>query len=100
MEFQKLNNQPLVFVLAEFRFSEVLNMGNYLPEIQDILRKKYPYSEIRHGQKVNVLTDGGFEVQQVSEWVFSSEKKDQAVILGINRIVFVPNCRNFLNLHF
>ena len=46
MDFQKLSNQPLILVLAEFRFSDVLDIETYLPKIQGVFRKEFPVQAV------------------------------------------------------
>lgn len=90
MDYQpkKLSNQPLVLVLAEFRFSEVLSMAEYIPAIQDRLRKHFPLPEKREQQKVDVAP-GGIKIGSSVEWLFRSADERSAIIVGGSRMVFI-----------
>ena len=44
-EYRKLANQPLVFALAEFRFSPIVQIDQFVPNFQDAIRKSYPLLE-------------------------------------------------------
>lgn len=91
MDFQKLSNQPLILVLAEFRFSDVLDIETYLPKIQGVFRKEFPVMQTRSAQQIEVGTDGSFQMKSLTEWAFIDAHKTQSIILGPNRIVFITN---------
>lgn len=89
-KYYKLTNAPLIFVLAEFRFTEVMNMHNYVHEIQDKLRHKYPYFNTGSTQEVNVSKDG-LDIKATNQWAFIDKNRSNAIILDHKRLVFVTS---------
>lgn len=85
--YKNLKNQPLKFVLAEFRFSQVLKIGDYIPELQDALRKEYPILDNRKEQAVKVQ-GGNFEVLQADRWAFVSADHRNSIDISSDRIMF------------
>lgn len=87
-EFKKLKNHPLVCVLVEVRFSSVLNLEQYIPQIQDKVRHDYPLFDRDSEQAVNVA-HSGISVETVHKYVFSTKDKMSHVLLSPDRLVFV-----------
>lgn len=87
-DFVKLNNHPLLFVLAEFRFSDVRNIEEYIPKLQERFRKIFPFIEEKIGQEIN-LTPQGINISETKQWAFVSKDKSQAIILNYNRLVYM-----------
>jgi uncharacterized protein (TIGR04255 family) len=77
----KLRKSPLVFVLAQVKFSPVLSLPDHVQVIQEVLRKGgYPRFEQKLIQDV-VL---GPEIKMVPSynWVFSNRENTQSVVLS------------------
>ena len=87
-EYKKLNNQPLQFVLAEFQFSPVMQIAEYIPKIQEALRKQYPIPSKRSEQLIQAQP-GGIALSQVDRWTFSSANKREAIDLNQERLVYI-----------
>jgi len=87
-EYKKLENQPLKFVLVEFRFSPVMQIAEYIPKIQEALRRQYPISEKRSGQAVQVRP-GGIAVSAIDRWAFISANKKSAIDINQERLVYI-----------
>lgn len=87
-EYKKLDKQPLKFVLAEFRFSPVLKISEYIPKIQEELRKQFPIPEKRSEQSFQVHP-GGIQVTAIERWSFISANKKSAIDLNQERLVYV-----------
>ena len=107
-DFVKLNNHPLLFVLAEFRFSDVRNIEEYIPRLQERFRKVFPFIEEKIGQEIN-LTQQGIDINNTKQWAFVNKDKSQAIVLNYNRLVFMTadydrfdgfkeNCKNVINI--
>jgi uncharacterized protein (TIGR04255 family) len=86
--YKKLKNQPLRFVLAEFRFSPVMNIAEYIPKIQEALRKQYPISQKGADQAIQ-LGAGGITVSTMDRWAFVSSDKKNAVSISQERLVYI-----------
>lgn len=89
-EYRKLENQPLKFVLAEFRFSPVMEIAEYIPKIQEKLRKQYPIPEKRSEQAFQVQSNG-IVVNTIERWAFVSADKRSAIDISQERLVFVTS---------
>lgn len=88
--YKKLNNQPLQFVLAEFKYSPVLQMENFIPKIHDALRHEYPLIEKKQQQEVEVQATG-VNVTTSDHWILLSKNKRNAVEVGPNRTVYMTS---------
>ena len=86
-DYFKLTKQPLVFVLAEFRFPVIMQMNQYLPEIQEKLRQKLPFYEEQQTQEVQ-LNQEGIEIKGSPQWAFIDKSRSKSVLLSPSRIVF------------
>jgi uncharacterized protein (TIGR04255 family) len=82
----QLANSPLVYVLAQARFSPVLRMDEYVPTIQEALRRSgFPrYREERVSELI-VLPQQS--VSHGMRWVFGSKDQREAVVLTENFVV-------------
>ena len=88
--YQKLSQQPLVFVLAEFRFSPILEMEKYIPTLQDELRQEFPFISTQQNQEFQI-SPSGIGINNTTEWVLQSKSKKQAITLNSNRLVYVTS---------
>jgi uncharacterized protein (TIGR04255 family) len=86
-KYKNLNNQPLNVVLAEFRFSQVMQIENYIPSLQEALRKKYPISNQRKEQTVFVQPEGLLSLS-LDRWSFMSADKKNAIDINQDRLMF------------
>lgn len=86
--YKKLENQPLKFVLAEFRFSPVMQISEYIPKLQEALRKEYPIPD-KKGDQVVQVQPGGISVTQIDRWAFISANKRSAIDINQERLVYV-----------
>lgn len=88
--FPKLEKQPLKFVLAEFRFSPVLKISEYIPQIQEELRKLYPLPDKKTEQTFQV-EPRGIHVTSLERWSFISANKKNAIDITPERLVYVTS---------
>ena len=86
-EYKKLNNQPLRFVLAEFRFSQIMKINDYIPQIQERLRKKYPIP-LQQKEQAVMVQNGGVNVAVIDRWTFLSADKRSAIEINQDRLMF------------
>ena len=84
----RLSRAPVVYVLAQIRFSAVLKMAEYIPAIQEELRSHYP----RYGeQQTATLQIGGqgFATPPVtSRWSFEDKAQQCGFIIDQSSLVF------------
>lgn len=85
--YKKLENQPLKFAIAEFRFSPIMNIGEYIPKFQDLLRKKYPFTNKKIEQVVHMLPSGP-EKMVMNNWLFLSANKRCAIQVNQERVIY------------
>lgn len=88
--YYKLANHPLLFVLAEFRFAEIMGIEKYLSDIQEEIRNIFPLVNEQTVQEVNITPDG-MEVKQTKQWAFIDKSKHNAVIINNKRLVFITS---------
>ena len=87
-DYKKLEKQPLKFVLAEFRFSSVMQIAEYIPKIQEALRKQYPIPDKRSEQTIQIQP-GGIAVSNMERWAFISAGKKSAIDINQERLVYI-----------
>lgn len=87
-DYKKLENQPLKFVLAEFRFSPVLQIAEFIPRIQEALRKRYPIPKKKSEQAIQIQPDG-VAVSKIDSWAFISADKKSAVDVNQERLLYI-----------
>jgi uncharacterized protein (TIGR04255 family) len=81
-----LQNSPLIMVLAQVRFSPVLKMAEFVPQLQEQLRHQ-GYPRFRAAQ-VNELELGAQpRVTQQDRWFFADKDNHEAVVLASDFIV-------------
>lgn len=93
VEYKKLPKQPLKFVLAEFKFSPVLQINKYVPDIQEAFRKYYPIFQKKTEQAFG-LYDNNIQLLNIDRWVFISSDKSKAIELDPERIIFFTSTYN------
>lgn len=107
-KYFKLSKQPLLFVLAEFRFPEIKKMDEYITDLQDKFRGELPFPEEQISQEIKVESQG-IKVHHSKQWVFVDKLRKNAVIIGHSRIICVTGsydrfdgfkdfCLNALNI--
>jgi len=90
MGYHKLENQPLKLILAELRFSPILNVLDYIPKLQDRLRDLYPLLEKGQDKAVNINVNE-VQVQNMERWIFISKDKRSLVDISQDRLLFVTS---------
>ena len=87
-EYRKLANQPLVFALAEFRFSPVLQIDQFIPQFQEAIRKTYPLPEPLQEHAIQVK-GSAVDVSSRMKWAFVESSRQSAVSLDQERLIFI-----------
>ena len=84
----KLTKSPLVLVLCQVRFSQVLAMPDYYPKIQDRLRRKgYPISKNAVVQE-GLLLPGGISSVQSHRWQALNREQTRSIVVTNDFLVF------------
>jgi len=83
----KLSRSPLSLVLAQVRFERLEAMGNYMPAIQDRLRRSgYPLNKSGRITEVQV-TQQGTRQSERPHWEFLSKDRHSSVVLNEGFVV-------------
>ena len=89
--YKPLSKQPLALVLAQVRFSSILNLEEYIPKIQDFLRKNgYPIYFRRENFVLEVFPGGPVNIKQaaITQWRFENPSQDTVVLIDTEQILF------------
>jgi len=88
--YKPLSKQPLVLVLAQIRFSPILSIEEYIPKIQDFLRKNgYPFSNQHNLIFETAQNEQGDGTQIViKQWRFESSAYDTVITIDKEQVVF------------
>lgn len=87
-DYKKLNNQPLKLVLAEFCFSPIRKIAEYVPAIQEALRRQYPIDR-KGEEQVARVQPGGISMDTLERWTFISANRQSAIGISQERLVYV-----------
>lgn len=86
-EPMKLERSPLVLVLAQVRFAPVALMGDYIPRIQDALRRE-GFVWFQEERMQEVVLGPNPEGKAAKRWIFSSRQKDEAAVLAPDFVAY------------
>ena len=89
-ERSRLNEAPLIFVLAQVRIAAVLRMQSHIPEIQDQLRGK-GFVRFKEVQGQQVVFGPAPKVTPIHQWVFANRDRSSAVVLAPDFVVLETN---------
>ncbi len=79
----KLRNSPLVIVLVQVRISPVMKMGEYIPDIQENLRRAgLPRFLTGEDVQVQVAQGQPASVHRAPRWEFQNRDLTQSVVVG------------------
>ncbi len=83
----KLPRAPLIFVLAQVRFSPVLKMESYVPEIQEALRHRgFPGYRLENMQNIMIGAEAKTEITK--RWMFDDVNNHRQVVLTTDALTF------------
>lgn len=85
----RLAKAPVVYVLAQIKFSPVLQMDKYVPAIQEELRADYPRYEHQQIGAIEVSMEDASPTPSVTNrWVFRDKENVCGFILDQSSLVF------------
>lgn len=91
-----LSNGPLTAVLIQIKFSTIVQIAKYIPDVQDDLRKKYPLYDVLHGESIQPGPHGEVEKKKFEQWVFSSNDYFRNIIIDSEKITYqVLDCHEY-----
>ena len=84
-----LLNGPLVAILAQVKFTPIMQISEYVPRIQDRFRKNgFPLFNILQGESIQPKPSGDFERIPLKQWIFSSANYEQNLIIDNEQITY------------
>src|SRR5262249_8598327 len=85
-----LSRTPLIYVVAQIRFSAVMAMDKYVPEIQEKLRRTYPW--FQHSKIQEVVFQGQSpSVSFTDRFEFLQSDKRTGIVLMSNSVALQTN---------
>lgn len=88
LEALHLKRSPLVLALCQIRFSTILAMESYVPDIQERLRSSYPGFREASSQEILVRPDeGSIASRRSTRWLFQGGDGREAVVLSPDFLV-------------
>ena len=89
VENHKLSQAPLVYVLAQVSFNQVLSMEKFIPQIQEEVREFYPrFSEGKVQNLRFSRTNQAPEVTTIKIWEFADKDRNYGIVLQNDSLVF------------
>ncbi len=88
----QLSNAPVVYVLSQVRFSPVLKMSDFIPDIQEKHRKKYPVFEEQTSQVLKI-GPAGPQASTETRWYLANPTQDTGFVI-------TPGFVAFMTLHY
>lgn len=89
----KMSKAPIFYIIGQVKFSPVLDMGKYVPKIQEELRRDFPHfkEETINNFQMQVQIDGGLpkpSLTQIPRWQFAKADNMSGFLLGRDNLVF------------
>jgi uncharacterized protein (TIGR04255 family) len=85
-ELLKLDNAPLVYVLAQVVFSPILVMENFIPAIQEKLRHK-GYVKYKYAPTQEIFLSKEVQFSVLKRWIFSTRNEQESIVITQNFFV-------------
>ncbi|BAY10411.1 TIGR04255 family protein [Calothrix sp. NIES-2098] len=85
-ELLRLENAPLVYVLAQVVFNPILLMEDFIPTIQEKLRRK-GYIKYKYAPTQEIVLGKDVQVSVLNRWIFSNKNEQESVVISQNFIV-------------
>ena len=82
-----LSDAPLVVALAQVRFSEVLKMDSYVPDIQQFMRAE-GLTRFSVEESQQIVFGPTMKTKASSRWVFSNRSQTEVVLIAPDFFVF------------
>ncbi len=86
-----LSRTPLIYVVAQIRFSAIMSMEKFLPDIQERLRHKYPWFNRAKIQEFAFQVEGSPSINLSDRFDFQQRDKRTGVVLSSNAVAFHTN---------
>ncbi|MGB0108567.1 MAG: TIGR04255 family protein [Candidatus Sulfotelmatobacter sp.] len=86
-----LSRTPLIYVVSQVRFSAIVAMEKFIPEIQEKLRHKYPWFQRSKIQELMFQAQGAPSVSFNDRYEFLQRDKRTGVVLMSNSVALHTN---------
>jgi uncharacterized protein (TIGR04255 family) len=83
----KLPRAPLIFVLAQVKFTPVLKMESYVPDIQEYLRHR-GFPKYRQENISNIIIGSEAKADIVKRWIFEDPENHKQFVLTTESVAF------------
>lgn len=84
----QLRHAPLVYTLCQVRFSAILNIADYIPKIQEALRRNFPIFQEQTIQGIKISGKGKVETSTQTRWSFADKSNSSGYLIMSDAIVF------------
>jgi uncharacterized protein (TIGR04255 family) len=89
VEFNRLEQAPLVYALCEIRFPAVLKMAGFVPDIQERLRRQYENFDRETLRGFQFAPAGPpVALEEQMRWRFEARDHRSGYLLSINSLIF------------
>jgi uncharacterized protein (TIGR04255 family) len=90
---KKLSNPPVFYTLAQFKFNPIVGMSEYIPKLQDRLRRiGYPDFRQENQLAINIrrTDESQPEIQNIQQvrWSFTNSQNTEGYLLHAESLVF------------
>jgi len=86
-----LSRTPLIYVVTQIRFSAIVSMDKYIPEIQEKLRRAYPWFYRAKIQEFAFQSEGAPNISFTDRYEFMQRDKRSGVVLTSNSVALHTN---------
>lgn len=92
-----LSNGPLTAVLIQLKFSPIMQIAEYIPKVQDLLRRKdFPLFDVLQGENFQTGPHGEIKTEKLEQWVFSSNDYSENILIDKDTITYqITDCSGY-----
>jgi len=96
----QFKNSPLTYVLAQIKISPVLQIENYVPEVQEAIRKEFPILKKISVQTIEIKQNSeNTSVRIVNQWHFANKQSTTGILIDSESImIHISEYKSFRNL--
>lgn len=81
MPNKKLRKSPLTYVLAQVRISQIESIADYVPKIQEVVRKDFPIYQEVNIQTIEIKDKTDSNIRTSLQWHFKDKESWTGIIL-------------------
>ena len=85
----QLKNSPLTYVLVQVKISQILEVENYIPKLQEMIRKDFPLFKKINIQKIEIKQNVEKpEISTFNQWHFTDKNSTTGILIDAASIIF------------